>query len=127
MSINKEQTFYALPPDTTRADMPAFPTRNRQDGWGSEMRGCDGLTIRDYYATHIQLSFSVLNSRLAVHLCGRPEPEFYDEDAFYKHTENDEKREEMLCENLQHALFWGEAVARYRFLMADMMVKARDA
>lgn len=133
MSNPKDNRFYREK-NTAAASMPAFPcnVRTGEVEVNSDTRRNEfvtephtGLSIRDYFAIHGQFSYAALTVEMAAFLVGRREPDMHSEEDMAKEPQED-GRHAMMLDNVENLKFWAEATARYRYLMADMMVKARD-
>jgi hypothetical protein len=98
---------------------PAFPTKHpaldpRASGFYTE----DGMTLRDYFATHEQLDPNEsIGLGLAERLAGRPHPAPRDEGGKLKAG----------ADPVEVAIFWADAESAYRYLRADAMIRAREA
>lgn len=85
---------------------PAFPTNGPDHGvYGA------GMTLRDYFAAHVQVDITCIHVDLARKLTGR---EFPDPDKQSDWTP------------LAASKFWADAEAAYRYMRADAMLRARE-
>ena len=81
---------------------PAFPSDSNQ--YGAVL----GMSLRDYFATHVAIDHGEVGVRYAVAVVGRDMPDF-------------------AANPLGNSAFWAEYRARMRYIEADAMLAARSA
>lgn len=86
---------------------PAFPSKKRVyiDGYlTKEFEPVDGMTLRDYFASSVDMDVTINQQELAEQIVGRPFPE----------------------NQLEILVFRLDLAARVRYMSADAMLKARE-